>query len=250
MSAYNSLYSLIYVVNRARYEKLSYCWDKQKTIKHLTEKIPELKTSFIKEVKLPTDIELDNFVLKNSHGHSSRNVYVFYKIADNIYYELLRKKTFHLQYIQRLVKMFKNPFIENNFMVSKLPIDIKVHVFFGKVKFFYMYFKDKKKYKSRYDSKLDYIPYPTMFLPNSFNTDFQENKNLIEKTKSDVLNKLLEDSVEIFKNLDNLVYCSIDWLYDYENHNYYFCELTPTPYVLSKYVKQEFIKKYITNDNI
>jgi len=250
MSAYHHLYSLIYVVNRARYEKLPYCWNKYKTIMHLKEKIPELKTSFIKEIKSHVDIDTDNFVLKNSFGHSSRNVYVFYKLSNNSYYELLRNKVFHIQSVQKIIKYFKNPFIENNFMVNKLPMDIKVHVFFGKVKFFYIYFKNKSKQKSRYDNKLNYIPYSEMFFPNSFKTDFKENKNLINKTDKDVMNKLLEDSKEIFKNLNELVYCSIDWLYDYENHKYYFCELTPTPYVLSKYVKPAFIKKHIVFDNI
>ena len=140
--------------------------------------------------------------------------------------------------------------MERNLIETKLPLDIKVHIFFGRVCFFYVYYKSNPKQKARYDKNQKYIPYNKLFLPQTFHADFKENAKVINKLDKNKINKLLEDSLKVFNNLDKLVYCSIDWLYDPENHEYYFCELTPTPYVLSKYVKPSFIKEYIVSDFI
>lgn len=248
MSEYNHLYNLIYKVNRARYEKLPYAWNKYKTIVYLKDKIPELNISLIKKVQTTYEIYINNFTLKNSFGHSGRNIYVFRKDeTSGTYFELLRMKRYSRIQIEKIIRYFKDPFIEKNIMSNKLPIDIKVHIFFGKICFFYIYYKSNRKEKARYDKNLNYISYNKLFLPNTFSAGFRENSKVIDNINTDTLKKLLEDSVKVFNNLDNLVYCSVDWLYDYVNHEYYFCELTPTPYVLSKYVKPSFIKEYIAN---
>ncbi len=247
MSAYNHLYNLIYKVNRVRYEKLPYAWNKYKTIIHLLDKIPELKTSLIKPVCSTLQIHIDNFTLKNSFGHSGRNIYVLHKNDQyDYYYDLLRKKYFSKDNLEKIIRKFKDPFIERNIMKNQLPIDVKVHIFFGKICFFYVYNKSNGKHKARYDKNMKYINYNKIFFPNTFHTPFKEDPYVIKKMNVEKLQNLLDDSVEVFKNLDNLVYCSIDWLYDFINHKYYFCELTPTPYVLSKYVKPSFIKEYIS----
>ena len=41
-----------------------------------------------------------------------------------------------------------------------------------------------------------------------------------------------------------LLYCSIDWLYDNVSGRYSFCELTSTPFSLSKPIKEKFISDY------
>ena len=232
---YKHLNFLIYKENRKRYSKLAYSWNKLKTIKFLLEKIPELQTSFIKEVKTINDIDVPTFVLKNSIGHSARAVYVFDKTGDK-YKERIRNKIYTLKNISDIIYNSTNPFIEKP-IGKKIPYDIKVHIFFGKICFFYIYKKGNFSEKARYDSDCNYIPYETMFY--NLQAYPKENKYIINNVDKEKLQNILKYSLEIFNNLDNLLYCSIDWLYD---GDYSFCELTPTPFSLSKPIKSTFIQ--------
>ena len=88
-----------------------------------------------------------------------------------------------------------------------------------------------------------------MFYPNMFkdHLHFKEKRTLIDSVDKTVLSEILDYSLKIFNNLNGLYYCSIDWLYDPDSKEYSFGELTPTPYVLSKPIKNKFIKDYILN---
>ena len=250
MSIYKRLNKLIYIDNRKRYSALSFAWHKMRTIKYLLTKIPDLPTSFIKEIKFFNEIkDLNMFVLKNSIGHSSRNVYVLNKVQNDVYIEKIRNKLFTSKNLYNIISKFDSPFLEKQIGCKISPYDIKVHIFFGKICFFYVYKKSHQNgfEKSRYDSNLNYINYNQMFHPKSFKnySHIKENKNIINNINSDVLQNIFNYSLKIFNNLDNLSYCSIDWLYDPMNGEYAFCELTPTPFSLSKSIKDKFIVDYI-----
>lgn len=251
MSKYQLFKDLIFSYNRKKYSQLPYAWNKVSTIKYLLEKIPELKTSFLKEIKTTDDIgSLTEFALKSTFGHSAREVFVLKKI-DGLYYDFIRKKKYSVLQLSKLILLLKKPFIEKRMGTRFVPYDIKVHIFFGKICFFYIYNKgyNNKHSKARYDKNLKYIPYNKMFFPGSFKgyTHFKENNNIIRSVNSDSLKQILSYSVKIFEQLNNLVYCSIDWLYDPLSGEYSFCELTPTPFVLSKPIKTTFIQNYITS---
>ena len=64
MNNYKQLNYLIYTDNRKRYTSLPYAWNKIRTIKYLLTKIPELPTSFIKEIKSFDEIK-GLYILKN-----------------------------------------------------------------------------------------------------------------------------------------------------------------------------------------
>lgn len=253
MSKYRLLNYLIFYCNKKRYCKLKYSWNKVETIKFLSNKIPDLKISFIKEVdKIEDILNYNEIALKSSYGHSSRNIYILKNINNTNYYDIVRKRVYSFAYLKNILSKLKRPYLEKKIGDRYVPYDIKVHIFFGRICFFYIYNKGyKKSYsKARYDKNLKYISYSKMFYPNSFGlTKFIENKNIINTVNHNILNKIFEDSIKIFNNLDNLVYCSIDWLYHPETQEYSFCELTPTPYVLSKPIKDNFIKKYINIKN-
>ena len=163
MDEYAKLNKLIYTYNKDLYKKLPYAWDKVETIKYLLKEIPELKTSYVKDFNKLTD-----FVIKDSFGHSSRNVYVFKKIGNDLYYEKLRKRNFNKISINRIISSCKKPFFEKNICINSLPYDIKVHVFFGKACFFYVYKKGTSYQKARYDKNCNYIPYSMFFYQTSF----------------------------------------------------------------------------------
>jgi hypothetical protein len=240
---YIKLNEMIYKENRKLYIELPFASNKWKTIKYLVQKIPDLPTSIIREVKSINNIkDLNNFVLKNSIGHSAKNVYILHKIKPNTYYEKIRNKLFNTLQLSDIIKKSKNPFIEKQIGKS-LPYDIKVHIFFGKISFFYIYKKSNGKEKARYDSELKYINYEDMFYHDSFkNPSMKENKNLINNIKN--IQSIFNYSLQIFNHLEPLVYCSIDWLYDNVSGNYSFCELTSTPFSLSKPIKEKFISDY------
>lgn len=253
MSNYQLLNSLIFSYNKKRYSQLKYAWNKILTIEYLKEKIPELKISFLKEIKSINDIiSLTEFALKSTFGHSAKDVFILKKNSDGLYYDIVRKKKYSIIDIIKIISNLKHPFIEKRLGTSYIPYDIKVHIFFGRICFFYIYNKgiDNQYSKARYDKNLEYIPYNKMFFPGVFkgNKHFKENMNIIKNINIEILNKILIYSTKIFEQLNNLVYCSIDWLYDPVSNDYSFCELTPTPYVLSKPIKSIFIKKYICNN--
>jgi hypothetical protein len=250
MNNYKQLNYLIYTDNRKRYTSLPYAWNKIRTIKYLLTKIPELPTSFIKEIKSFDEIKgLNVFVLKNSVGHSSRNVFVLDKIKNDVYIEKLRNKLFTSKHLSDIISKFDSPFLEKQVGCKISPYDIKVHVFFGKICFFYIYKKSHHSgfEKSRYDGDLNYISYNQMFNSDSFKnySHIKENKNLINIINVNALQNIFNYSLKIFNNLDKLLYCSIDWLYDPVTGEYAFCELTPTPFLLSKPIKEKFIVDYI-----
>ncbi len=90
-----------------------------------------------------------------------------------------------------------------------------------------------------------------MFFPDTRKgyDHFKENKHIIKSVTLEALHEILLYSVKIFEQLDNLVYCSIDWLYDPLSKEYTFCELTPTPFVLfSTPIKTSFIQTYISHE--
>jgi len=252
MTNYQLLYKVIFVYNRKRYSTLSYAWNKLLTIRHLKNKIPDLKTSFIKEIKSIQDIDLSlkRFVLKSSFGHSAINVLLLEKIKDGLYIDKIKKKKYNLILLIKVISKFKQPFIEKVIGNGIIPYDIKVHIFCGRISFFYIYNKGGNMYyeKARYDSNMNYISFYKMFYPNSFreNQKFKESKNIINTVDTNSLKNILDYSITIFNNLENLIYCSIDWLYDPITCEYSFCELTPTPYSLSKPLKPSFIKKHIS----
>jgi len=251
MNDYQRLRRIIFQYNKKRYTALPFCWNKIATIKYLSDKIPGLKTSFLTEIKSFHDVDskLRRFVLKNALGHSAHNVLVLDKVRDGLYYDKIRNKKYTTLNLINIVSKFKYPFIEKQLGTKFLPFDIKVHIFFGKICFFYIY---KKGYsgryeKSRYDSQLNYINYNQMFYPNAFkdHAHFKENKDLIKSVNNVALQEILSVSLKIFNKLGNLFYCSVDWLYDPETNEYSFCELTPTPYMLSKPIKSNFIQNHI-----
>jgi hypothetical protein len=251
MDNYQKLHKLIFDYNKKRYSLFPFCWEKIKTIKYLLEKIPDLKTSFLTEVKSFSEVDsnLTRLVFKDTHGHSGNSVYVLDKIKDGIYKDNIRNIIVDVNYLNRVSSKFKQPFIEKCIGFTSLPYDIKVHIFFGRICFFYIYGKKSKNgyEKSRYDNKCNYINYNLMFYPNIFkeHLHFKERRTLIDDVNKTVLKEILEYSLKIFNNLNGLYYCSIDWLYDPVSNEYAFGELTPTPYVLSKPVKNKFIKDYI-----
>ena len=252
MSRYQILNNLIFSCNRKRYSRLPYAWNKVATIKHLLEKIPELKTSFLKEVKNIHDIgPLTEFALKSTFGHSAREVFILKRVSDGSYYDIVRKKKYSVTHIMKLILKLKQPFIEKRLGTKFVPYDIKVHIFFGRLCFFYIYNKgyNNQYSKARYDKNLRYIQYNKMFFQGAFKdySHFKENGNIIKSVNLESLKQILFYSVKIFEQLDNLVYCSVDWLYDPLSGEYAFCELTPTPFVLSKPIKTAFIQTYISN---
>ena len=242
---YIKLNEMIYKENRKLYIELPFASNKWKTIQYLLQKIPDLPTSIIGEVKSINNIkDLNIFVLKNSVGHSAKNVYILRKIKPNIYHEKIRNKFFNTSHLSDIIKKSRNPFIENQIGKS-LPYDIKVHIFFGKISFFYIYKKSNGQEKARYTSDLNYINYEDMFYSDSFkNSHMKENKNVINNIKKDIIHKIFDYSLKIFSYLDPLLYCSIDWLYDNVSGRYSFCELTSTPFSLSKPIKEKFISDY------
>jgi hypothetical protein len=251
MSDYQRLHRIVFIHNKNRYTALPFCWNKIQTIKYLTKEIPGLNTCFIKEIKSFQDVSvnLKRFVLKNAFGHSAREVLVLDKVKDGLYIDKIRKKHYSTANLINIVSKFKYPFIEKQLGTKFLPYDIKVHIFFGNICFFYIYKKGNNgSYeKSRYDKKLNYINYNQMFYPGMFknHAHFRENRNLIKSVDTVALREILLSSVKVFNKLTNLFYCSIDWLYNPVTHKYSFCELTPTPYVLSKPIKPKFIQDYV-----
>ena len=215
---YEILSNLIFVHNRKLYSKLNFAWDKTLTIQYLLFKIPDLKTSYISELKTNEDIvvlnlgKIKQFVLKNSFGHSARSVLVFKKVKNkkDLYFETIRNKYYTVKEIILIIKNFNRPFIERVMGTGSLPYDIKVHIFFGKICFFYIYKKGNKNEceKSRYDGNLNYIDYSKMFYPNSFkdHSHFKENKNLINTINMENLQKVLEYSLKIFEKAKNNIF--------------------------------------------
>ncbi len=244
---YQKLKWLIYDHNKKKYSKLKFSWNKSLILQHMKSKIPELKTSFIKNIQTINDIDndLDTFVLKGSFGDSADNVYVFIKINEDQFLENNRKKIMNKKNIENIIKKTRKPFIESNRGFINLPYDIKVHIFFGKICFFYIYEKNIKQ-KARYNSNRKFINYNKIYNRNYFGEKFKENSKIINDVEKEALDYILEYSLKIFNNLKDLVYCSIDWLYDPISKTYSFCELTPTPFCLQRPVKSSFIKKYIT----
>ena len=134
----------------------------------------------------------------------------------------------------------------NNYLLlhvlSELSFHKEVRCKFSTIRLNYNKGYNNQYSKARYDKNLKYIPYNKMFFPGAFKGygHFKENNNIINSIKQECLKKILTYSVKIFEKLNNLVYCSIDWLYDPLSGDYAFCELTPTPFVLSKPVKTMF----------
>ena len=212
---YQKLHNIIYVYNKQKYSKLKFSWNKSLVLQHLISRIPELKTSYIKDIKSFDDIdkELDTFVLKGSYGDSAANVYVLIKIDNDKFLENTRQQIMSKNEIVNVIKKTRGLFIEKNRGNINLPYDIKVHIFFGKICFFYIYEKNICQ-KARYNSNRKFIDYYKMYNKNYFGTIFKENDKLIFDVEKEALDYIFEYSLKIFENLDGLVYCAIDWLYD------------------------------------
>ena len=245
-SDYQKLKWMIYDYNKKKYSKLKFSWNKSLTVQYLKSKIPELKTSFIKDIKTINDINknLDTFVLKGAFGDSADNVYVFIKIDEYQFLENNRKKIVSKNNIANIIRRTKKPFIESNRGFINLPYDIKVHIFFGKICFFYIYEKNMKQ-KARYDYDRNFINFNKIYKIDYFGEKFKENSKIINDVEKEAIDYIFEYSLKIFNNLQDLSYYSIDWLYDPISKTYSFCELSPTPYCLQRPIKSSFIQKYI-----
>lgn len=242
---------LIYNHNKSLYSKLNFSWSKNLVLKEMISKIPDLKTSYVKPLSKLEDIDenLNTFVVKGSFGDSADNVYVFMRKSKNIYYELNRKQLFMRGDIGRIIKKLRDPFLEKTRGTSKLPYDIKVHVFFGRICFFYIYDKNKKL-KARFDINKNYIDINKMFVVDYFwRKGFREKRTLVNEIDQESLDYIFKKSIEIFDNLPKMFYSSIDWLYDPDAKSCSFCELSPTPFCLKFPIKSSFIRKYILEKN-
>jgi len=242
------LKSLIYHDNRENYRKKSYAWNKFTTIEFLKNKIYNFKSSVIKTVNVFDDIpkDLHNMVLKNFYGCCGKSVYVLRKINDNIYEDILHKKTINKEDITDILESDKgNFFIEKNITddSNKIPYDIKFHICNGNVLFAFIYDRNNKNTKCLLDANGKLISCDSFYLDKNWSKEngFAENNELINTIDTDMFIEIRNNALDVYNKLE-LDYCSIDYLY-YKN-KYSFCELTPTPGAFILNIQYKYCKMF------